>query len=74
VRDAARQYCQQRLQPRVLMAARHENFDREIMNEMGAAGHARLDDRRLRLPGVNHVSYGWSRARSSASTAATAAR
>ena len=30
------------LQPRVLMAARHEKFDREIMNEMGALGPARL--------------------------------
>src|SRR4051812_29113305 len=38
VRDAARQYCQERLQPRVLMAARHETFDREIMTEMGALG------------------------------------
>ena len=38
VRDAARHYCQERLQPRVLMAARHEHFDREIMSEMGALG------------------------------------
>src|SRR5688500_15230984 len=38
VRDAAHQYCQERLQTRVLMAARHEKFDREIMNELGALG------------------------------------
>ena len=31
VRDAAHDYCKSRLQPRVLMAARHENFDRSIM-------------------------------------------
>src|SRR5262245_37655775 len=38
VRDAARDYCQARLQPRVLMAARHETFDRAIMTEMGELG------------------------------------
>ena len=38
VQDAARSYCQEKLMPRVLMANRHENFDREIMREFGAAG------------------------------------
>ena len=38
VRDTAHQYCQERLLPRVLMANRHETFDREIMNEMGELG------------------------------------
>ena len=38
VRDAARDYCQDRLMPRVLEANRHEHFDREIMNELGALG------------------------------------
>ena len=38
VRDAAHTYCQERLQTRVLMAARHETFDRTIMNEMGELG------------------------------------
>ena len=51
VRDAARDYCQGKLQPRVLMAARHETFDREIMNEMGARP-AGQHDRRLRLRGT----------------------
>ena len=37
-RDAARQYAQQKLMPRVLEANRQERFDREIMNEMGALG------------------------------------
>ena len=35
IRDAAHTYCQQKLLPRVLMANRHETFDREIMYEMG---------------------------------------
>jgi len=38
VRDAARDYAQDRLAPRVLEANRHERFDREIMTEMGGLG------------------------------------
>jgi glutaryl-CoA dehydrogenase len=38
IRDAAHAYAQGELQPRVLMAARTESFDREIMREMGALG------------------------------------
>ena len=37
-RDAARAYAQERLMPRALEANRREEFDREIMNEMGALG------------------------------------
>jgi glutaryl-CoA dehydrogenase len=38
IRDAARDYCQGRLLPRVLEANRHERFDRAIMTEMGEMG------------------------------------
>ena len=38
IRDAAHDYCQENLQPRVLSAFREERFDREIMNEMGELG------------------------------------
>lgn len=38
IMDAARNYCQDKLMPRVLEANRHERFDREIMNEMGEIG------------------------------------
>ena len=38
IRDAAREYCQEQLFPRVIEANRHEKFHREIMNEMGAMG------------------------------------
>ena len=38
VRDAARDYCQDKLMPRVLEAHRHETFDRAIFNEMGEMG------------------------------------
>ena len=38
VRDAAHDYCQSSLQPRIMLAARHERFDRQILTEMGALG------------------------------------
>lgn len=38
VRDTARDYAQDKLQPRVLTAFREERFDREILHEMGALG------------------------------------
>jgi alkylation response protein AidB-like acyl-CoA dehydrogenase len=38
VRDAAHDYCQSSLQPRVMLAARHERFDRQILTEMGSLG------------------------------------
>ena len=38
IRDAAHDYCQENLQPRVLSAFREERFDRETMNEMGELG------------------------------------
>jgi len=37
-RDTAHDYCQSSLQPRVLLAAREERFDREILTEMGSLG------------------------------------
>jgi glutaryl-CoA dehydrogenase len=58
VRDAARDYCQERLQTRVLMAARHETFDREIMNEMGALGLLGSTIEGYGCAGLNHVCYG----------------
>jgi glutaryl-CoA dehydrogenase len=38
VRDSVRQYAQDKLFPRVLMAYREERFDRAIMSEMGELG------------------------------------
>ena len=59
VRDAAHDYCQEQLMPRVLEANRHERFDPDIMREMGALGFLGST-----LPedygcaGVNYVAYG----------------
>ena len=58
VRDAAHAYCQDKLQPRVLMAARHETFDRTIMTEMGALGLLGSSIEGYGCAGLNHVCYG----------------
>jgi glutaryl-CoA dehydrogenase len=58
VRDAARAYCQDKLMPRVLEANRHERFDREIMNEMGALGFLGSTLTGYGCAGVNHPCYG----------------
>jgi len=58
VREAAHAYCQERLQPRVLMAARHEVFDREIMSEMGALGLLGSTIEGYGCAGLNSVCYG----------------
>ncbi len=59
IRDAARDYCQQRLLPRILKAHRDEVFEREIMNEFGELGllGATLPED-YGCAGVNYVSYG----------------
>jgi glutaryl-CoA dehydrogenase len=58
IRDAARAYCQEQLMPRVLEANRHEVFDREILNEMGALGFLGATIDGYGCAGVNYVSYG----------------
>jgi glutaryl-CoA dehydrogenase len=58
VRDSAHAFCQERLMPRILMANRHEKFDREIMNEMGAMGFLGSTLEGYGCAGVNHVCYG----------------
>jgi glutaryl-CoA dehydrogenase len=58
VRDTARAYCQEKLMPRVLEANRHERFDREVINEMGALGLLGSTISGYGCAGVNHVCYG----------------
>jgi glutaryl-CoA dehydrogenase len=59
IRDAARDYCQDKLMSRVLEANRHEIFDRTIFNEMGSLGllGSTLPEE-YGCAGLNHVSYG----------------
>jgi glutaryl-CoA dehydrogenase len=58
IRDSARQFCQEKLLPRVQEAFRKEHFHREIMNEFGEMGFlgATLDSHGC--AGVGYVSYG----------------
>jgi glutaryl-CoA dehydrogenase len=59
IRDTTRDYAQDKLMSRVLMANREEKFDREIMNEMGELGllGATLPAK-YGCSGVNYTSYG----------------
>jgi glutaryl-CoA dehydrogenase len=58
VRDSAHAYSQEKLAPRVLQAHRHERFDRDIMNEMGALGFLGAMIEGYGCAGANYVSYG----------------
>jgi glutaryl-CoA dehydrogenase len=58
IRDAAHDFCQEKLFPRVLMANRLEKFDREIMNEFGEMGFLGATLEGYGCAGVNYVSYG----------------
>ena len=58
LRDSVRQFCAERLMPRILEANRHERFDREIMTEMGALGLLGSTIEGYGCAGVNYVSYG----------------
>lgn len=59
IRDAARDYCQKRLQPRVQQAFRQEKTDTSIFREMGELGllGATLPEQ-YGGAGLNNVSYG----------------
>lgn len=59
IMDAARDYCQGQLMPRILEAHREEYFDRAIMNELGELGFlgATLPEKYGGAE-VNYVSYG----------------
>ncbi len=56
--EAAHEFCQAKLQTRVLMAARHETFDREIMNEFGEMGFLGSTIEGYGCAGLSYVSYG----------------
>ncbi|KAJ3209158.1 hypothetical protein HDU67_006372 [Dinochytrium kinnereticum] len=58
VRDSARQYCQNKLLPRVTMAARNEVFHREILSEMGELGMLGSTIEGYGCAGVSSVAYG----------------
>ena len=58
VMQSARDYCQEKLMPRVLEANRHEHFDPAIMREMGELGFLGPTIDGYGCAGVNYVCYG----------------
>ena len=58
IRDAARDYAQERLMPRILMANRNESFDIEIMQEMADLGFLGAPLKGYGCAGVGYVAYG----------------
>ncbi|OGT45391.1 MAG: acyl-CoA dehydrogenase [Gammaproteobacteria bacterium RIFCSPHIGHO2_12_FULL_41_20] len=58
IRDSARHFAQEKLQPRVLEAFHNEHFDPIIMREMGSAGLLGATIQGYGCAGVNYVAYG----------------
>jgi glutaryl-CoA dehydrogenase len=58
IRDAARTYAQEKLQPRVIEAFHNEHFDVEIMREMGQQGFLGATIQGYGCAGINYVAYG----------------
>ncbi|KAH8699040.1 acyl-CoA dehydrogenase/oxidase [Talaromyces proteolyticus] len=58
IQDTARQYCQERLLPRVLDAYRNEHYDRKILEEMGELGLLGASIKGYGCAGVTTVASG----------------
>jgi glutaryl-CoA dehydrogenase len=59
IRDSARAYAQDKLQPRVKAAFRDEKFDRDIMHELGAMGLIGvMTSEKYGGSGLGYVAYG----------------
>jgi glutaryl-CoA dehydrogenase len=58
IRDAARQFCQEKLMPRVKAAFNEEKTDPGIFREMGEMGFLGSTIEGYGCPGVNYVCYG----------------
>lgn len=58
IRDAAENYAQEKLQPRVIKAFHDGYFDRDVLFEMGEAGFLGATIHGYGCAGINYVSYG----------------
>lgn len=58
IRDAARNFAQEKLQPRVIKAFRDEKFDPAVMAEMGEAGFLGATIQGYGCAGISYVAYG----------------
>jgi glutaryl-CoA dehydrogenase len=58
IRDAARDFAEAKLMPRIMEAFRNEHFDRNIIREMGEAGFLGATIQGYGCAGINYISYG----------------
>lgn len=58
IRNSAREFAQEVLQPRVVAAFRDETYDSDLMLQMGAAGLLGATIHGYGCVGINYVSYG----------------
>ncbi|KAK9470965.1 acyl-CoA dehydrogenase/oxidase [Dipodascopsis tothii] len=58
IHDVARKYCQSELAPRIVEAYRNENFDRNILREMGELGLLGANIEGYGCAGASTVAYG----------------
>lgn len=58
IRNAARVFAQEKLQPRIIQAFHQQKFDRDIYYEMGEAGFLGATIQGYGCAGINSVSYG----------------
>ena len=58
IEDAARNFCRERLQPRVQKMFREESFDPAVFTEMGEMGFLGSTIDGYGCAGTNYVSYG----------------
>ncbi|XP_036797101.1 glutaryl-CoA dehydrogenase, mitochondrial [Oncorhynchus mykiss] len=58
IRDSFRDYCQDKLMPRILMANRNEVFHRDIVSEMGELGVLGPTIKGYGCAGTSYVAYG----------------
>ena len=56
--ETVQAYCQEKLMPRILKAHREEQFDREIMQEMGSLGLLGATIQGYGCAGMSYVCYG----------------
>lgn len=58
ISEAARQFAQEKLMPRIKEAYNKEHFDLNIMKEFGEAGFLGCTIKDYDLPGVSSTAYG----------------
>ena len=58
IANSSREFCSDRLSPRIIEANRNESFDRAIFDEMGEMGFLGSTITGYGCAGANHVSYG----------------